>query len=71
MSFFQKNNVHFLLMKKNRKKQLYTVTLFCYMYIFLLPKCKVNTESYSDHAAMGTQQSDIKILSGDSKSLNL
>ena len=33
------------------------------MFILVLPKCKVNAKSYSDHVASErTQQSDIQVL---------
>ena len=49
--------------KKKGKKQLFTITFYRYMYMFLLPKCKVNAESYSNHATSAqTQQSDIQVL---------
>ena len=51
--------------RRTGKKQttFYNYPLLLHVYIFLLPKYKVNAEGYSDHATSErSQQSDIQFL---------
>ena len=49
--------------RKRKRTTIDSHSLMFFMFIFLLHKCKVNTESYFGHAGSArSQQSDIQLL---------
>ena len=59
-----------ILSNEMNKTIIYNYSLLLPEYIYLLPKCKVSVQSYSDHAVNAQiQQSDIQVLQQRSEQL--
>ena len=59
-----------ILSNEKKKTIIYNYSLLLPEYIYLLPKCKVSVQSYSNHAISAQiQQSDIQVLQQRSEQL--